>query len=136
MCELSEPKKKARYAPPPVRVPQKEVGKRSSIIFSIFDHFLVTFSDTSATFFVTFLPGSFCRTPFVAGWPSFALAMLIVDFVGVVRGFRGLTRGLRLCGKLFQGSRRQGYVRRGALGLCIWVASLIFSRDRDGRREK
>ena len=38
MCELSEPKKKAKYEPPPV----------------------------------------------------FALAMLIVDFVGVVRGFRGL----------------------------------------------
>ena len=29
-----------------------------------FGHFLVTFSDT---FLVTFLPNSFCRTPFAAG---------------------------------------------------------------------
>ena len=30
-------------------------------------HFLVTFSDASVTFFITFLPNSFCRTPFAAG---------------------------------------------------------------------
>ena len=53
------------------RVPQKEVGKRSSIIFfrfqDSFGHFLVTFSDASVTFFVTFLLNSFCQTPFAAG---------------------------------------------------------------------
>ena len=53
------------------RVPQKECGKRSSITFfhfrDSFGHFLVTFSDASVTFFVTFLPNSFCRTPFAAG---------------------------------------------------------------------
>ena len=32
-----------------------------------FGHFLLTFSDASGTFFVTFLPDSFCRTPFAAG---------------------------------------------------------------------
>ena len=32
-----------------------------------FGHFSVTFSDASVTFFVTFLPNSFCRTPFAAG---------------------------------------------------------------------
>ena len=31
-----------------------------------FGHFSVTFSDVSVTFFVTFLPNSFCRTPFAA----------------------------------------------------------------------
>ena len=50
------------------RVPQKEVGKRSSITFfsfrDTFGHFSVTFSDASVTFFVTFLPDSFCQTPF------------------------------------------------------------------------
>ena len=44
-------------------VPQKEVGKRSSITFfrfrSSFGHFLVTFSDASVTFSITF-----CQTPF------------------------------------------------------------------------
>ena len=54
-----------------IRVPQKEVGKRSSITFLFcfqdsFGHFLVTFSDASDTFFVTFLSNSFCRTPFAA----------------------------------------------------------------------
>ena len=53
------------------RVPQKEVGKRSSItcfrFWDSFGHFLVTFSDASVTFFVTVLPNSFCRTPFAAG---------------------------------------------------------------------
>ena len=52
------------------RVPQKECGKRSSITFfrfrDAFGHFSVTFSDAS----VTFLPNSFCRTPFAAGWIS------------------------------------------------------------------
>ena len=55
-----------------VRVPQKECGKRSSITFfrfrDAFGHFSVTFSDAFVTFFVTFLPDSFCRTPFAAGW--------------------------------------------------------------------
>ena len=50
-----------------LRVPQKEVGKRSSITLfrfrDSFGHFLVTFSDAP----VTFLPNSFCRTPFAAG---------------------------------------------------------------------
>ena len=32
-----------------------------------FGHFLVTFPDASVTFFVTFLPNSFCRSPFAAG---------------------------------------------------------------------
>ena len=32
-----------------------------------FGHFSVTFSDAFVTFFVTFLPDSFCRTPFAAG---------------------------------------------------------------------
>ena len=54
-----------------IRVPQKECGKRSSITFfrfwDAFGHFSVTFSDASVTFFVTFLPNSFCRTPFAAG---------------------------------------------------------------------
>ena len=53
------------------RVPQKECGKRSSITFfrfrDAFGHFLVIFSAASVTFFVTFLPNSFCRTPFAAG---------------------------------------------------------------------
>ena len=53
------------------RVPQKEVGKRSSITFfrfrDSFGHFSVTFSDAFVTFFVTFLPDSFCRTPFASG---------------------------------------------------------------------
>ena len=35
-----------------------------------FGHFSVTFSDASVTFFVTFLPNSFCRTPFAARWPT------------------------------------------------------------------
>ena len=47
-------------------VPQKKVGKRSLITFFIFGHFVVTFSDASATFFITFLPDS-CQTPFVKG---------------------------------------------------------------------
>ena len=55
----------------PLRVPQKECGKRSSITFfrfrDAFGHFSVTFSDAFVTFFVTFLPDSFCRTPFAAG---------------------------------------------------------------------
>ena len=51
------------------KVPQKEVGKRSSITFfcfrDSFGHFWVTFSDAPVTFFVTFfakllLPDSFC----------------------------------------------------------------------------
>ena len=42
---------------------QKEVGKRSSITFSFFGAVLVTFSDTSVIFSVTFFPNSFCRTP-------------------------------------------------------------------------
>ena len=47
------------------RVPQKEVGKRSSITFFRFrDTFGLTFSDVSVNFFVTLLPDSFCRTPF------------------------------------------------------------------------
>ena len=37
-------------------------GVRS--FFFVFGHFSVTFSDASATSFVTFLPDSFCRTPF------------------------------------------------------------------------
>ena len=50
-------------------MPQKEVGKRSSITFfrvrDSFGRFLVTFSDASVTFFITFfakllLPDSFC----------------------------------------------------------------------------
>ena len=53
------------------RVPQKECGKRSSITFlrfrDAFGHFSVTFSDASVTFFVTFLPNSFCQTPFASG---------------------------------------------------------------------
>ena len=53
-----------------LRMPQKECGKRSSITFfrlrDAFGHFSVTFSDASVTFFVTFLPNSFCRTPFAA----------------------------------------------------------------------
>ena len=37
-----------------------------------FGHFLVTSPDASVAFFVTFLPSSFCRTPFAAGsFPSF-----------------------------------------------------------------
>ena len=46
-----------------LRVPQKEVGKRSSITFfrfrGSFGHFLVTFSDASVTF-----SSLFCKTPF------------------------------------------------------------------------
>ena len=46
-----------------IRVPQKEVGKRSSITFfrfgDSFGHFLVTFSDASVTF-----SSLFCQTPF------------------------------------------------------------------------
>ena len=42
-----------------VRVPQKEVGKRSSIPFFVFATFLVTFSDASVTLFV-----ALCQTPF------------------------------------------------------------------------
>ena len=53
-------------------MPQKECGKRSSITFfrfrDTFGHFSVTFSDSAVTFFVTFLPDSFCWTPFAAGW--------------------------------------------------------------------
>ena len=49
------------------RVPQKECGKRSSITFfrfrDAFGHFSVTFSDAFVTFFVTFLPDSFCGRP-------------------------------------------------------------------------
>ena len=45
-----------------------ETGRqKGSIIFFIFGQVLVTFSDASVTFFVTFLPNSFCRTPFAAG---------------------------------------------------------------------
>ena len=57
-------------------MPQRECGKRSSITFfrfrDAFGHFLVTFSDASVTFFVTFLPNSFCRTPFAAGCQPFS----------------------------------------------------------------
>ena len=58
-----------RYYLRKIRVLQKELGKRSSITFfrfrDSFGHFLVTFSDASVTFFVTFfakllLPDSFC----------------------------------------------------------------------------
>ena len=63
-----------------LRVQQKEVGKRSSIIFfsfsGLFRSLLVTFSDASLTFFVTFLPNSFCRTPIVGGWKSLAKPMV------------------------------------------------------------
>ena len=59
-----------------LRVPQKEVGKRSSVTFfrfrDSFGHFLVTFSDASLTFFITFLPNSFCRTPLRQGDQPFA----------------------------------------------------------------
>ena len=51
---------------------KRRCGKRSSITFfrfrDAFGHFSVTFSDASVTFFVAFLPNSFCRTPFAAGW--------------------------------------------------------------------
>ena len=52
-------------------MPQKERCKGSSITCFVFGtlsvHFSVTFSDASVTFLVTFLPNSFCRTPFAAG---------------------------------------------------------------------
>ena len=64
-----------------IRVPQKEVDKKSSITFyrfrDSFGHFLVTFSDASVTFLVTFLPNSFCRTPFAAGWFMFMCLFLL-----------------------------------------------------------
>ena len=47
-----------------LRVPQKEVGQRElNHFFNVFGHF----SDVSVTFFVTFVPNAFCRTPFAAG---------------------------------------------------------------------
>ena len=81
-----------------LRVPQKEVGKRGSISFfcfrDSFTHFLVTFSDASVPFSRHFfarllLPDSFCGRE-IRTTPSFTLAMLIANLVGVVRGFRGL----------------------------------------------
>ena len=43
-------------------------GVRSLFCFrDPFGHFLVTFSDASVTFFVTFLPNSFSWIPFAAG---------------------------------------------------------------------
>ena len=42
-------------------------GGRQKEFDRFFGHFLVSFSDASVTFFVTFLPDSFCRTPFAAG---------------------------------------------------------------------
>ena len=51
------------------RLLQKEVGKSSSITFSIFGHFLVTFS-------VTFLPDSFCQTPFLGQGEQFQVAAI------------------------------------------------------------
>ena len=46
------------------QVPQKEVGKGSSITFFSFGHLLATFADASVTYFVTFLPDFFCRDSF------------------------------------------------------------------------
>ena len=59
------------------------VGKRSSITFlhfwDFFGHFLVTFSDTSVTSFVTFFANSFCQTPFAAGrHRKFQIAMFFL----------------------------------------------------------
>ena len=45
--------------------------RRSAKEFDRFLFCLVTFSDASVTFFVTFLPDSFRRTPFAAGWPTY-----------------------------------------------------------------
>ena len=50
-----------------------------------FGHFLVTFSDASVAFFVTFLPNSFCRTPFAAG-------RFIVRLVNALAPVQGIAR--------------------------------------------
>ena len=54
--------------------PKRRSAKEFDHFFSerdSFGHFLVTSSDASVTIFVTFLPISFCRTPFAAGRPLF-----------------------------------------------------------------
>ena len=48
-------------------VRQKELDHFFFRFRDAFGHFSVTFSDASVTFFVTFVPNSFCRTPFAAG---------------------------------------------------------------------
>ena len=68
-------------------MPQRECGKRSSIIFFVFrdafGHFSVTFSDASVTFFRHFfaellLPDSFC------GRVNFVSEGSVINFVQVV----------------------------------------------------
>ena len=71
---------------PYIRVPQKECSKRSSITFFAFGTLSVTFSDASVTFFVTFLPNSFCRTPFAQGdYKSQDCPVMLVYFIEVGR---------------------------------------------------
>ena len=77
-----------------LRVPQKEVGKGSLIILFSFGHYLVTFSDTSVTLFVTFLPDSFCRNPFAAlACPALQASWLLE---GTPSGYRLIPRRLSL----------------------------------------
>ena len=64
----------------PLRCEPLSQGAAKGVRQKEFDHFFsfsgrfrslsVTFSDASVTFFVTFLPNSFCWTPFAAGWLS------------------------------------------------------------------
>ena len=62
-------------------------GVRSLFCFrDSFGHFLVTFSDASVTFFVTFLPNSFCRTAFVAGWTTVHLKPWHQNRIFLARG--------------------------------------------------
>ena len=50
-----------------------------------FGHFSVTFSDASVTFFVTFLPNSFCRTPFAP--VCILVSTFVREFVGRISRF-------------------------------------------------
>ena len=49
---------------------KRSAAKGVRSLFSVFGTLSVTFSDACVTFFVTFLPDFFCRTPFAAGWLS------------------------------------------------------------------
>ena len=49
------------------RCRKRSAAKGVRSLFFVFGTPSVTFSDAFVTFFVTFLPDSFCRTPFAAG---------------------------------------------------------------------
>ena len=111
---------------------RSEKGVRS--LFSFLVTFRSLFSDVSVTLLVTSLPKSFCWTPFaglllrqgellepkerakIHTTPSLALAMLIDDFVGVVRTFRGPMMGIHTGGFIFHRVLR-AVLKIGALAL-------------------